>query len=789
MNTKTYPIVCTRGVIVFPGQEIVIDVGRDASLKAIENSQDNYNDRICMFSQKNMSDETVDQDNIYSVGTLCEIRHIRRFEKFLRVKFRGIERVRLEKFEEGSLSELCEVELIPSQKQSETEEVALMRMAGKAFESMRPGEKFMSKELMLDLSRGMMADTLTDKAVQTFPLSLERKQQYLETRGINDRLMMLLEDIEKEKRMSEVEKRINETVKERIDQGQKDYYLREKINALQEELTDGSAPGKEGDAIRKRLDENPYPAEIRKKVLDELARYESLPMASGETGTIKTYIDWLMDLPWWQETEDNEDLNAVKDILEEDHYGLEKVKERIMEYLAVKQNTQSLKAPILCLAGPPGVGKTSLAKSIARALDRHFVKMSLGGVRDEAEIRGHRRTYLGALPGRIIQGMKKAQVVNPVFLIDEIDKMASDYKGDPSSAMLEVLDPEQNAFFSDHYIEEPYDLSKVLFIATANYLENIPAALKDRLEIIELSSYTDVEKIHIAKEHLIPKQLKENGLTEEQLTIDDDMILYLIRYYTREAGVRQLERTIASIARKTVLAILKDGEKNVVLNKDLVKKWLGNEKVDYGKKEQEDQVGTVTGLAYTSFGGDILQIEANKFDGKGNLILTGQLGDVMKESASIALDFIHANAARYGIDKNVFHKTDIHLHVPEGAVPKDGPSAGITMTTALASLLTNIPVKANLAMTGEVTLRGNVLPIGGLKEKSLAAYRSGITTILIPKGNVKDLDEIPQEVKDAVNFIPVSNVDEVLANALTEELTPIEDKPLEETGDKKDEAA
>ncbi|MGM9961059.1 MAG: endopeptidase La, partial [Allobaculum sp.] len=453
--------------------------------------------------------------------------------------------------------------------------------------------------------------------------------------------------------------------------------------------------------------------------------------------------------------------------------------ERILEYLAVKQNTNSLKAPIICLAGPPGVGKTSLAKSIARALDRHFVKMSLGGVRDEAEIRGHRRTYLGALPGRLIQGMKKAQVINPVFLIDEIDKMASDYKGDPASAMLEVLDPEQNAFFSDHYIEEPYDLSKVLFIATANYLENIPAALRDRLEIIELSSYTDVEKIHIAKDHLIPKQLKENGLSADQLIIPDDMILYLIRYYTREAGVRQLERTIASLARKTVLAVLKDKKGKIVVDKALIKEWLGNEKVDYGKKELKDQIGTVTGLAYTSFGGDILQIEANKFDGKGALILTGQLGDVMKESASIALDYIHANANRYGISKKVFGKTDIHLHVPEGAIPKDGPSAGITMTTALTSLLAEIPVKANLAMTGEVTLRGNVLPIGGLKEKSLAAYRSGITTILIPKGNVKDLDDIPQEVKDAVNFIPVSTVDEVLENALTGPLKPIEEPDLE----------
>ena len=788
MNSKTYPIICTRGVIVFPGQELVIDVGRANSLKAIENAQDNYNDRICMFTQSNMNADNPGEDDIYKVGVLCEIRHIRRFEKFLRIKFRGIERVKLDSFEEGNLSELCQVTMMPSQRQNEMEESVLVRMVAQAFENMRPGEKFMSKDLMMELTKGIQPDALTDKAVQLFSLPIERKQQYLETSGINDRLTMLLEDIEKEKQLTEVEKRINETVKDRIDQNQKDFYLREKISALQEQLNDGSQPGKEGDQIRKRLAENPYPEAIKAKVLEELTRYENLPVASGETGTIKTYIDWLMDLPWWQHTDDNEDLEKVKEVLEEDHFGLEKVKERILEYLAVKQNTNSLKAPIICLAGPPGVGKTSLAKSIARALDRHFVKMSLGGVRDEAEIRGHRRTYLGALPGRLIQGMKKAKVINPVFLIDEIDKMASDIKGDPSAAMLEVLDPEQNAFFSDHYIEEPYDLSKVLFIATANYLENIPAALRDRLEIIELSSYTDVEKIHIAKDHLIPKQIKENGLTPEQLIIPDDMILYLIRYYTREAGVRQLERTIASLARKTVLAILKDKKEKIVIDKDLIKEWLGNEKVDYGKKEMEDQVGTVTGLAYTSFGGDILQIEANKFDGKGALTLTGQLGDVMKESASIALDYIHANANRYGISKKVFGKTDIHLHVPEGAIPKDGPSAGITMTTALTSLLTGIPVKANLAMTGEVTLRGNVLPIGGLKEKSLAAYRSGITTIIIPKGNVKDLDEIPQEVKDAVNFIPVSKVDEVLAHALVSPLTPIEEKDEPETKEKSKEA-
>ena len=764
--TETFPLVCTRGVVVFPNQDIVIDVGREPSLQAVDNAQNNFENHIVLVSQKDITTDEPGLDDIYHVGTLCEVRHVRRFENFIRVKFRGLKRVRLNEWIQGNDSDMAVVDELVTYRQDETEEQALMRMIVDAYDHFTGADKFMSKDMMIELSKGVGPEGLSDKAVTALPISLDRKQAYLETLGANDRLEMLLADIEKEKKMGEVEKKINDTVKQRIDQGQKDYYLREKLNAIKEELGDVVEQDKDAEQIRKRLDENPYPENIKKKVKEELSRYEILPMASGETGVIKTYIDWLMDLPWWQETQDNQDLNQAQSILDADHYGLEKVKERILEYLAVKQMTNSLKAPILCLVGPPGVGKTSLARSVARALDRKFVKISLGGVRDEAEIRGHRRTYLGAMPGRIIQGMKKAGVVNPVFLIDEIDKMASDYKGDPSSAMLEVLDPEQNSYFSDHYIEEPYDLSKVLFIATANYLENIPPALRDRLEIIQLSSYTDVEKIHIAKEHLLPKQLKENGLHASQLKISDDLLLYLIRYYTREAGVRQLERTIATICRKTVLAILKDNKKSIRLSKKLVHEWLGNEKVDYGHKEKKDQVGTVTGLAYTSFGGDILQIEANRFEGKGRLILTGQLGDVMKESANIALDYIKAHAKEYKIDSKLFETNDVHIHVPEGAVPKDGPSAGVTMTTALVSCFSEIPVKANLAMTGEVTLRGNVLPIGGLKEKSLAAYRSGITTILIPKENVRDLDEIPQEVKDAVEFIPVSTVKQVLKHAL-----------------------
>lgn len=588
----------------------------------------------------------------------------------------------------------------------------------------------------------------------------------METTGVNDRLFLILQEIESEKELSQIENKINDKVKSRIEESQKEYYLREKMRAIKEELGDVPDSDKDADEIRRRLDENPYPESIKEKIKEELSRYEMLPAASGETGVIKTYIDWMMDLPWWQESKDNEDLQAASDVLDADHYGLEKVKERILEYLAVKQMTNSLKAPIICLVGPPGVGKTSLAKSVARALDRKFVKISLGGVKDESEIRGHRRTYLGSMPGRFIQAMKKAGTINPVFLIDEIDKMASDYKGDPASAMLEVLDPEQNAMFSDHYIEEPYDLSKVLFIATANYLENIPNALRDRLEIIELSSYTELEKIEIAKRHLVPKQIKENGLKNSQLKIDDDMISYLIRYYTRESGVRQLERTIATVCRKSVLAILKDKKRSIKVTKKLIHEWLGNEKFEYGKRETKDQVGTVTGLAYTAFGGDVLQIEVNHFEGKGKLVITGQLGDVMKESATIAYDYVRANAKKYKIKPDFFENNDIHIHVPEGAVPKDGPSAGVTLTTALVSSLSNTPVKANLAMTGEVTLRGHVLPIGGLKEKSMAAHRCGITTVVIPKANVKDLDDVPAAVKETVSFIPVERVSQVLDAAL-----------------------
>lgn len=760
------PLVCTRGVVVFPNQEVIIDVGREKSTRAVEEAQEKYESQVVLVAQRDLALEEPDVNDVYSYGTLCQIKHIRRMDGYLRVKFRGMQRVELHTIinDEALMSVTAEIKA--DYAQDSMEEVALVRKIAKQFEEIEAISQTIPKEMINELAKGVSAPMLSDQIAQLFPFTLEKRQELLETLGVNDRLYLILQEIESEKELSQIENKINDKVKTRIEESQKEYYLREKMRAIKEELGDVPDTDKDVDAIRKRLEENPYPDSIKDKIRDELSRYEMLPAASGETGVIKTYIDWMMDLPWWQESKDNEDLNLASEILDADHYGLEKIKERILEYLAVKQMTNSLRAPIICLVGPPGVGKTSLAKSVARALDRRFVKISLGGVKDESEIRGHRRTYLGSMPGRFIQAMKKAGTVNPVFLIDEIDKMASDYKGDPASAMLEVLDPEQNSLFSDHYIEEPYDLSKVLFIATANYLENIPNALRDRLEIIELSSYTELEKIEIAKRHLVPKQIKENGLKASQLKIDDDMISFLIRYYTRESGVRQLERVIATVCRKSVLAILKDSKRSIKVTKKLVKEWLGHEKFEYGKRETKDQIGTVTGLAYTSFGGDVLQVEVNHFEGKGKLVITGQLGDVMKESATIAYDYVRANAKKYKIKPEVFEKNDIHIHVPEGAVPKDGPSAGVTLTTALVSSLSDTPVKANLAMTGEVTLRGNVLPIGGLKEKSMAAHRCGITTIVIPKANVKDLDDVPATVKESVNFIPVERVSQVLDVAL-----------------------
>ena len=759
----TVPLVATRGIVLFPDQDVMIEVARKKSLNAVNEAGTSYNGMVFVVCQKDIRVENPTEDSLYTVGTLAKIKIVRKKEGFYRVTFSGSKRARIVKLMDSPSMMQAEIETLEDVSGDQMEEMALARRIVSEFDNFTVS---FPQDIISKLSSGVSAAALTNQFAQYYAMDTATRQKLLETLSVNERLYMIIEELEKQQQLNRIEASINEKVKERINDGQKEYFLREKLKAIKEELGDVSSVSDDTTELREQIENNPYPEYVKQKALEELHKYEMLPPGSGEASVSRNYLDWLLKVPWWQETEDNDDLKAVRKVLDEDHYGLEKVKDRIMEYLAVKEMTGALNSPILCLVGPPGVGKTSLAKSIARALDRKFVKMSLGGVRDEAEIRGHRRTYLGALPGRIIQGMKKAGVVNPVFLIDEIDKMGADYKGDPSDALLEVLDPEQNALFSDHYLEEAYDLSKVMFVATANYLENIPAPLQDRLEIIELPSYTEIDKLTIAKEHLIPKQLKMNGLKKTQFHIKDDEILYLIRHYTRESGVRQLERVIGSLCRKTVLSILNDGKKSVTVTKKWINEKLGKEMFEYGSKEKKDQIGVVTGLAYTSFGGDVLSIEVNSFEGKGNLVLTGKLGDVMKESAEIALDYVKAHASEFEIDPKYFEKHDIHIHVPEGAVPKDGPSAGVTLTTALVSALSNTPVHANLAMTGEVTLRGNVLPIGGLREKSLAAHRVGIQKILIPKKNVRDLDEVPQAVKDTITFVPVETMSQVLKEAL-----------------------
>ena len=761
----SYPLLCTRGAILFPLQDLSIEVGRYSSINSVNYCLTNKSD-IVIVSQVDLTLDNPTPDDLYTVGTICKIKSSRERDDHLKVIFNGVSRCKILKHYVDNDINFVEVEVLDDYYDDELEVEVLTKKALSEFNLIaqkyaRPGFPF-RKLLNFDYQ---LASVLVDTFAQIYVQTTQDKQEFLEIVNVNDRLNKMLDYISKERKMDALEQELNEKVKETIEDGQRDYYLREKLKAIKSELN-GDQNGSDIDDLRELVEKNPYPENVKQKAYEEFRHYDMIPQATGESGVIRTYLEWLLFTPWYQKSVDNNDLEKASNILNEDHYGLDKVKERILEYLAVKQMTNSLKSPIICLVGPPGVGKTSLAKSVARALDRKFVKISLGGVRDEAEIRGHRRTYLGSLPGRIIQGMKKAGVLNPVFLIDEIDKMASDYKGDPSSAMLEVLDPEQNNQFSDHYLEEPYDLSDVLFICTANYRDNIPPALLDRLEIIELSSYTEIEKLNIAKNHLIKKQLNLNGLKNTQFKINDDMLMHLIRHYTREAGVRQLERVIGTLARKTVLSILKEKKRSVSINKSLIDKWLGHEIFEYGTKEKKNQVGVVTGLAYTSFGGDVLQVEVNHFEGKGNLVVTGQLGEVMQESAKIALDYIKANASKYKIDPKFFETHDLHIHVPEGAVPKDGPSAGVTLTTAIVSCLTNRPVKKDLAMTGEVTLRGNVLPIGGLKEKSLAAHRSGIKTIVIPKGNIKDLDDIPDTVKSEITYIPVDKVDLVINEAL-----------------------
>ena len=762
----TLPVLPVRGVISLPNTEIRLEIGRPQSIEALEACEANGN-YVVLVSQVDPNVEMPQSDDLFQYGTIAKITmKIKLPNGHYKVKFNSITRIEVDEYIQVDPYFEAVVKTMPSVLMESDQEEAMLRLL--LDEVSEHGSLLFAHpaDVTALIDAAQTADKMSDIIAFYLRISEEDKMKYLSLTAVEERLTELLKDIEKEKNIAELEMKINQEVKRSLDEHQKEFYLREKMKAIQKELGDDYSKDSVSQEFREKVQALQMPEAVKQKALEEIKRFEMLPANSSESGVVRTYLEWLVALPWNVQTEDNKDILFAEKTLNEQHFGLEKVKERILEYLAVKTMTGKNPSTILCLVGPPGVGKTSLARSIADALGRKFVKVSLGGVKDESEIRGHRRTYLGALPGRMIQAMKKAGTTNPVFLLDEIDKMASDYKGDPASAMLEVLDPEQNSHFSDHYLEEEYDLSQVLFVATANYLENIPAPLRDRMDIINVESYTEQEKAEIATRYLIPRQLDAHGLTKDQLTIADGVVMEMIQYYTREAGVRQLERLVGSICRKVARKLLAENLETVTVDSKMLVLLLGKHKFNHGLMEQDDQVGVVTGLAYTQFGGDILPVEATYYKGTGKMVLTGKLGDVMKESAQTAISYVRANAEKFGIDPAIFKDHDIHIHVPEGATPKDGPSAGVTMVTALVSAFTQKAVNREVGMTGEVTLRGRVLPIGGLKEKSISAHRAGLKMVIMPKENEKDLEDIPESVKQDITFIPVSTVDEVLQQAL-----------------------
>ena len=763
---KALPAVAIRGIVPIPDNDIRLEVGRQFSVNALLEAEKNDNE-IVLLIQKETNTDNPGPEDLYEYGVVGKvIMKIKLPNGNYKVKIRASHRVQIEYFISQTPYFTVYAKYLAVEQPDSDEEVALIRMIVNEVID-HADEIFVNgKNVVQAIQGGLTSEKLANIVAFNLKIQEMDKYKYVATASVNDRLKMCLADVEKEKYLKDLENEINKSVRQTIDENQKEYYLREKMRAIQNELGDKAKKESEIDELREKIQAKKMPSDIEVKALDELARYEALPQNSAESGVIRSYLDLLIELPWVEKTEDKNDLKHTQKVLDKGHYGLEKVKDRIIEYLAVKIATQKTPQTILCLVGPPGVGKTSLARGIAEALGRKFVKIALGGVKDESEIRGHRRTYIGAMPGRIINGMRKAQVVNPVFLIDEIDKMSSNYRGDPSSAMLEVLDPEQNKYFSDHYLEEPYDLSQVMFIMTANYLEYVPEALRDRMEIVQLSSYIEEEKLQIAKNHLVARQIENHGLNKKNFKVTDGALKELIRRYTREAGVRQVERLIGSLCRKSVRKILEGEYESITITNKNLHEYLGKPLFRYNEKEDKDQVGVVTGLAYTQFGGDTLPVEVTYYKGTGKLVLTGKLGDVMKESATAALSFVKSNAATYKINPDIFNGNDIHIHVPEGAVPKDGPSAGVTMTTALVSALTNRKVDRFVGMTGEITLRGRVLPIGGLKEKSIAAYRSGLKTIIIPKDNEKDIEDIPNEVKSKLNIITADHIRDVINKAI-----------------------
>ena len=772
LKTQSYPVLPLRDIVVFPHMIVPLFVGREKSVRALEEVMRD-DKQILLVAQKNAADDDPVPDDIHRVGTIGSVLQLLKLpDNTVKVLVEGGQRARIHKFEEAKEYFRAEAEVIDEVKGDPREVEALARSLFSQFEQYVKLNKKIPPEVLVSLNQIDDPSKLADTVASHLTTKVAEKQELLEIANVMERLERAYALMEGEIGVMQVEKRIRNRVKRQMEKTQREYYLNEQMKAIQRELGEGEDGRDELSELENRIKKTRLSKEAREKATAELKKLRNMSPMSAEATVVRNYLDWILSIPWGKKSRIKTDINKAEQILDEDHFGLEKVKERILEYLAVQSRTKHLKGPILCLVGAPGVGKTSLGKSIAKATGRNFVRLSLGGVRDEAEIRGHRRTYIGSLPGKIIQSMKKAKTTNPLIVLDEIDKLGADFRGDPSSALLEVLDPEQNGTFNDHYLELDYDLSDVMFITTANTLR-IPPALLDRMEVIRISGYTEDEKVEIAKRHLIPKQLEAHGLKAEEWTVSDSALRDLIRYYTREAGVRSLEREIAGLVRKATREIVKKGTKKITVSGRNLDKYAGVRRYHYGEVEAEDMVGVVTGLAWTEVGGELLSIEAVMVPGKGKMQITGKLGDVMQESVQAAASFVRARSVEFGIKPPTFEKRDIHVHVPEGATPKDGPSAGVAMATSIVSVLTQIPVRRDIAMTGEITLRGRVLPIGGLKEKLLAALRGGLKTVLFPKENEKDLADIPDNVKKGLELIPISTVDEALKRALVRPLVPI----------------
>jgi len=768
-----YPVLPLRDIVVFPHMIVPLFVGREKSVRALEDVMKD-DKQILLVTQKNAAQDDPGPADIYTVGTIGTVLQLLKLpDGTVKVLVEGGQRARIVRFTDNDAFFQAFAEAVPDKVGDQQELEALARTAVTQFEQYIKLNKKIPPEVLVSINQIEDPSKLADTLAAHLVLKIPEKQELLEAEAVSERLEKVFGYMESEIGVLQVEKRIRSRVKRQMEKTQREYYLNEQLKAIQKELGEGEDGKDELAELEERINKTKFTKEAREKAQAELRKLRTMSPMSAEATVVRNYLDWLLSIPWQVRTKVKRDIKAAEKVLNDDHYGLEKVKERILEYLAVQQRMRKVKGPILCLVGPPGVGKTSLGKSVARATGRNFVRMSLGGVRDEAEIRGHRRTYIGSLPGKVIQGMKKAKSSNPLFLLDEVDKLGQDWRGDPSSALLEVLDPEQNSTFQDHYLEVDYDLSDVMFITTANTLR-MPQPLLDRMELIRLPGYTEDEKVEIAKRHLIPKQMKAHGLKKTEWSITDDALRDLCRYYTREAGVRNLERELANLQRKSLKEISMRHLKKVTITRRNLDKYAGVRRFRFGEVEETDLVGVTTGLAWTEVGGELLSIEAVSLPGKGKVTATGKLGDVMRESVQAAESYVKARSIAFGIAPTLFDRKDIHVHVPEGATPKDGPSAGVAMMTSIVSVLTGIPVRKDIAMTGEITLRGRVLPIGGLKEKLLAALRGGLKTVLIPKENEKDLAEIPDNVKRGLTIIPVATMDELLKHALVRELTPIE---------------